>query len=89
MGHYASEMMGTDPDRKTGLERAAEKKKGLQSNWDHKLELLKGYHEPFEPVDKYTCPQCFARVSYWYLQDHDNWHKKMSMQSILGPGLFG
>lgn len=87
MGHYASEMSSYDGP--TNEEEIAEKTAALQSDWNWGKDLLTGGHKPYRNGNKYTCPQCFARVNYWFLEKHDGWHKLLTSKILMGPGLIG
>lgn len=73
MGHYASEMEEeyTGP---TNAEIAEEEAADLQSSWDLGLRLFNGGHQG---RDKRTCPQCFIKIEFLFLEKHDEWHKRM------------
>lgn len=75
MGHYASEMSG--PYRgPTNEEVVTNKVDNLRKEWDWRQELLNtGYHPSSDGGD-YSCPVCYAKVNYWLLAKHDEWHRK-------------
>lgn len=74
MGHYASEMMGpyTGPSNR---EQAEEEAADLKHDWELGLQLFNSGHQG---RSKRTCPQCFVRIEFLFLEKHDEWHANLA-----------
>lgn len=88
MGHYASEM-GHYEAKPPSQDELKERREARKAHREYLWALYNQYRAQGNlRYRTAACPECCAPIEFDDMPDHEDWHKSLMIQSIIGHGLF-